>query len=231
MGSATPRVVAEWTRRVAAEYRSAAIAASLVHRAIAAGFPEPLLHTGLRIVRDELDHASLSHGCLGVLAGEEAPVALEVGPLVSPKVESLLASLVDTVVQDFCLGETLAVPLFRAMHRGTRHPAVLPVLVRILADEAVHRQFGWDALDELLARDPTGVRAYVGERLGGWLDAVRDAYAPPGPSAPLDPDERACGLLERAEYREVFWQTVHADLAPRFRKRDLPFRAPDRGSD
>ncbi|MEZ4237604.1 MAG: hypothetical protein R3F59_15940 [Myxococcota bacterium] len=53
-------------------------------------------------------------------------------------------------MRDFCLGETPAVPLFRAMQARAAHPAVAPVLRRILADEAVHRAFGWEALDWLL---------------------------------------------------------------------------------
>ena len=227
----TPRVVAEWTNRVGAEYRSAATTASLVHRAIVVGFPEPLLHTGLRIVRDELDHAALSHDCLAILSGQDAAVPMPMGALLRPTADDLLASVVETVVRDFCLGETLAVPLFRAMHRGTQHPAVLPVLTRILADESIHRQFGWDALDELISRDPDGVRSWVGARLGGWLAALRDDYATPGPDAALTGDERNAGLVSRAEYQTVFWETMNGDWLRRFRQRDIPFRAPERGSD
>lgn len=228
MDEPSPRVIAEWRNRVAAEYRSSALTAALVHRAILAGFPEPLLHTGLRIVRDELDHASLSHTCLIQLGGGNQPVELHVDTLSNPTPDNLLASLVDTVVRDFCLGETLAVPLFAAMRRGTTHPAVLPVMTRVLADEAIHRQFGWDALDELLARDGGGVRSYVGDKLPVWLHAMRDAYAAEGDGEPLTDTERAVGLIDRAEYRAVFWDTIDHDLARRFGSREISFVAPER---
>ncbi|MEQ1507683.1 MAG: ferritin-like domain-containing protein [Myxococcota bacterium] len=220
----TARVWAEWRNRVVAEYRSAASAAAVVHDGIVAGLPAPLLHTGLRIVRDELDHAELSHRCLEALGGGDAPIPLTPAELVGPRSDHPLADLVDAVVREFCLGETLAVPLFAAMRRDASHPAVVPVLTRILADEAIHRQFGWDALDALLERDPDGVRDHVAARLPGWLAGYRASYAPDdadtGPDA-LTPDERAAGLLAVPQYRAVFWDTVTGDLGRRLAARGL----------
>ena len=66
----TPRVVEEWRRRVAAEYGSAGITAQVLTWGIQAGLPAPLLHTAARIVRDELDHAELSHGVVQALGGD-----------------------------------------------------------------------------------------------------------------------------------------------------------------
>jgi hypothetical protein len=217
----TPRVHAEWRNRVAAEYRSAALAAGVLRGAIVAGLPEDLLHTALRIVRDELDHASLSHGALVALGGDDTPVPLHVGDLAGPPTGDLLGDLVDSVVRDFCLGETFAVPLFHAMRQDARHPAVVPVLTRILADEAIHRQFGWDALDALLQRVP-GVRERLETQLPGWLGGVRAAYAESTAHAPpLSEDERGAGLLAPARYRELFWDTVRTDVARRFGARGI----------
>jgi hypothetical protein len=146
------------------------------------------------------------------------------------------------VVRDFCLGETFAVPLFAAMRERARHPVVAPALVRILADEAIHRQFGWDALDALLAREGDGegdaVRRHVEARLGGWLDGVRDAYAPEPPGAPGPPAAPECGdappltdaeldagLLPLERYRAVFWDTVRGDLRRRFAARGIALPA------
>jgi 1,2-phenylacetyl-CoA epoxidase catalytic subunit len=218
------RVRAEWRNRVAAEYRSAAITSALLHKAILAAFPEPLLHTALRIVRDELDHAALSHGVLVELGGSADPVILRMDDLLNRPAtssETVLAELTDSVVRDFCLGETFAVPLFHAMRRTDTDPRVHVVLTRVLADEAIHRQFGWDALDELLARDPTGVRRYVAERLGGWLRAFQQAYAAEGDAPPLTAAERAMGLIDLPEYRQAFAQALHDDIGPRFASRGV----------
>lgn len=219
----TERITSEWRNRVAAEYRSAALTAQVVHWMIVAAFPEDLVHAGLRIVADELEHARLSHECLLALGGDDDDAAvLDARRLSEPAGQGILAALLDSVVRNFCLGETLAVPLFSAMRRQTTHPAAGPVLTRVLQDEARHRSFGWQALDELLEREPDGVRARVGALLPGFLDDLRALYAPGGTSEPLTDDERAAGLLDLDTYREVFWTTVRTDLARRFERRGVP---------
>ncbi len=219
------RVIDEWRNRVAAEYRSAALTAQLAHWMIVAAFSEELVHAALGVVADELEHARLSSEVLVALTGrDEAPV-LDARLLSAPSDHGLLAGLLDSLVRNFCLGETLAVPLFAAMRRTTTLPAARAVVTRVLQDETRHRQFGWDALDELLEREFTGVRARVGERLPGFLDELRALYAPPGTSEPLTDDERAAGLIDVETYREVFRTTVDGDLRRRFEARGIPMPA------
>ncbi len=217
----TPRVHEEWRQRVAAEYRSAALTAQVLHWGIVAAFPEDLLHVALRIVHDELDHAALSHTCLVALGGGDAPVPMDVGTLSAPPTAGVLGGLVDSVLVNFCLGETFAVPLFDAMRRQATHPAVAPVILRVLQDEAIHRQFGWDALDELLERGAP-VRDRIAAQLPGAIEGFRRAYAPDHDAPPLSPEERAAGLLDHADYRRVFTETLEGDVVPRLRKRGLP---------
>lgn len=227
--AASPRVLLEWRNRVAAEYRSAALTAELVHWMIQAGFPDALLDTGLRIVRDELDHARLSHACLEALAGEEEdPVPLDIARLRHPpSSEGLLARLVDGVGRSFCLGETFAVPLFDAMRRHTTHPAAQPVLARVLQDEAVHRAFGWEALDVLLDLDGPGVRGRLEARLPAWLQGFEAAYASQRAAPPLSPAERAMGLLDGADYAEVHDRCLREDIVPRFARRGVSLPSPE----
>ena len=61
---------------MAAEYGSAGITAQVLTWGIQAGLPAPLLHTAARIVRDELDHAELSHGVVQALGGDGTAVDL-----------------------------------------------------------------------------------------------------------------------------------------------------------
>ena len=81
--------------------------------------------------------------------------------------------LVDAVVASFCLGETFAVPLFNAMREHTTFPLAKRVLERVLRDEAIHRQFGWDALDALLEID-ADEKVEVSDRLSVDLVAAQD---------------------------------------------------------
>lgn len=213
----------EWQRRVAAEYRSAALTAQLVHWMTVAGFPHELIGDAMGVVRDELDHARLSTDAMRAYGGT-APPTLDPRALAHPeRPEGLLASLVDSVLRNFCLGETLAVPLFQAMWRGVTDPVPRGVVQRVLKDEARHRQLGWDLLDELLARDP-GVAAYCEARLPHHLEETERAYAfAPGPEP--TPREVAAGLIGPAEYHRIFWETVRGDVADRFARRGIALPA------
>ena len=92
-------------------------------------------------------------------------------------------------------------------------------LDRILADEAAHRAFGWDALDAILGIDPA-VAPWLSERLPR-LKGTFAGYAAPPDAPALTEDERACGLLEHAEYAALFARTWAEDVAPRFARRGI----------
>lgn len=215
----TGRVHAEWARRVAAEYRSAAIAAQVQTWAIQAGLPVELLHAAGRVVGDELDHAAISRECLVALGGSEGAVELDAASLLVPTHGGLLTSLAEAVARDFCLGETFAVPLFAAMREEELHPAVGPVLERILADEARHRAFGWEALDALLAVEP-GLGPWLARGFPVLLSSFR-GYREPPEAPPLGPEERACGLLDHGRYAEIVGRCLEEDVWPRLRRRGI----------
>lgn len=217
------RIHQEWRNRVVAEYTSAAITARVLHLAIVCGLPRPLLDTARRIVGDELDHAALSDQARVALGDDDAPLGLDVARLQPhPSPHGPLADLTEHVLGSFCIGETLAVPLFQAMRSHADHPAVQPVLTRVLRDEAVHRQFGWDALDALLTLDPDGVRARIAAHLPDRLADYQRAYHDLPDASPLAPEERSAGLLPHATYRAVFRDTVSGVILPRLRARDIP---------
>jgi hypothetical protein len=221
------RLLAEWGNRVRAEYTSAALAAQVVHGCIRCGLPEELVDTGLRIVRDELDHARLSHGCRVALGGDDAPLALEPDALASPATAAgPLLDLADSVVRNFCLGETFAVPLFQAMRRGTTHPAARAVLDRVLQDEVVHRGFGWDTLDALLERDPEAVRARVQARLPASLRDFHRGYGQAVAGPPLTEAERAGGMIDAPEYRAIHDRTLAEQIGPWLARRGIHLPAP-----
>lgn len=218
----TPRARAEWAARVHAEYRSAATTARLAHLCIATGLDEGLARRALDVAGEELHHARLSHEVLVAIGGGAEPVPADLDELLpAAGPDGPLAELVDLSVRAFCLGETFAVPLFAAMRAEARHPRVREVLDRILADEARHRQLGWDLLDALLALDPDGVRRRVQDKLPGWLDAFRQAYRPADEAVPLSDEERAVGLLPAAAYRQAHDRCRAEDIGARLRARGL----------
>src|SRR5690242_3010652 len=140
---ASDAVRREWLRRVEAEYRSAAITQHLTLWLIQIGASPDLVRAGLRITSDELTHAEMSHRVYVRAGGEEAPrIARETLGAVA-KGGVLEHDVARVCVEVFCLGETVAVPLFKEIRERAAVPVARKALDRILRDEVRHRDFGW----------------------------------------------------------------------------------------
>ncbi|HTJ85357.1 MAG TPA: ferritin-like domain-containing protein [Polyangiaceae bacterium] len=221
---ASERVRREWARRVEAEYRSAAITQHLVLWLIQLGLSPTLIEAGLRIVKDELAHARLSHRAL-VAAGEAAvqPIARESLAIKDLRpTDPLELRAARAAVETFCLGETVAVPLFAALRKGCIAPAAKKALDRVLVDEVRHRDFGWDLLDHLLEQPYSApIRDLVTRELPRMLRSIAAGYAPEGAERldAIDARDRGWGLMPASEYARIFERAIGRDYAPRFAKR------------
>lgn len=221
----TPRVREEWRARIAAEYTSAAIAQHLVLWLIQAGAPPDLIDAGLAIVADELAHSRLSHEVYAA-AGGAAPPALDRDGLGLVRTEDTLErDILRACVRVFCLGETVAVPLFRHLRERCTEPIARAALDRILRDEVRHRDFGWDLLDWLLTL-ADDVPERVTAALPGMLAEVEASYGAANLAVAADdgemPDEeRAWGLAPPREYAEILVRAHARDFVPRFAARDI----------
>lgn len=218
----------EWRARIAAEYTSAAITQNLVLWLIQAGAPPDLIDAGLAIVADELAHSRLSHDVY-VAAGGTQPPALDREQLglarVHPRLED---DILRVAVRVFCLGETVAVPLFRHLREPCTQPAAKAALDRILRDEVRHRDFGWDLLDWLLTIDDD-VAARVTASLPAMFVDLEHSYGAGNAAVAADdgtmPDaDRAWGLAPPREYAEILARTFERDWIPRFAARDIEVR-------
>lgn len=218
---ASSRVRHEWGRRVEAEYRSAALTQHLGLWMIQIGLSPDLLHDALRVVGDELDHARLSDDVFRA-AGGTGPVPLDRAALALPEAAGrpLEHAVLLTVVRVFCLGETVAVPLFRHLRAGCTVPVARGALDRILVDEGRHRALGWDVLDALVDQlGAEAVRTIVEPRLAGMLAQLDRGYgggAAARDTGSVDDDDRAWGVVPPAEYQPIFEATLAAVWRPRF---------------
>lgn len=222
---ASDAVRREWSRRVVAEYRSAAITHHLTLWLIQLGASPDLLHQGLRIVKDELAHADLSHRAFAAAGGREAPALVQERlALARPPGEALFLSVARAGVEVFCLGETVAVPLFKVLREGSTVPVARRALDRILVDEVRHRDFGWTLLDWLLEQPFAGaVRALVTAELPRMFGRLRESYGPSWAESrdAIVPGDRAWGLMPHARYARILERTVARDYVPRFRERGI----------
>jgi hypothetical protein len=221
----TENVRREWLRRVEAEYRSAAITQHLTLWLIQIGASPDLVHAGLRIAGDEMTHAAMSHRVFSAAGGEGGPkLVRESLGLNRHDAEPLEHDVTRVGVEVFCLGETVAVPLFKELREPCSVPSARRALDRILRDEVRHRDFGWTLLEWLLehplAKD---VRAIIDRELPGWFARIRKSYAPParGEEPKMSAEERAWGLMPVALYRSSVDKALTRDWGPRFHRLDI----------
>ncbi len=221
----TPRVQSEWRARIAAEYTSAAITQHLVLWLMQAGAPPDLIDAGLAIVADELVHSRMSHEVYTAAGGTEPP-ALDRDALGLPRVTSHLElDILRVAVRVFCLGETVAVPLFSHLREPCTEPTAKAALDRILRDEVRHRDFGWDLLDWLTTVVPDAA-AHVTRELPAMLGELEQTYGTGNTVVAADDGtmsdaERAWGLAPPRDYAEILARTIERDFQPRFAAREI----------
>ena len=229
---ASERVREEWRARIAAEYTSAAVTQHLVLWLIQLGAPPDLIEQGLAIVTDELVHSRMSHEVYTAAGGSDPP-ALDRDRLgLQRTTQPLELDILDTAVRVFCLGETVAVPLFKHLRARCTHETARAALDRILRDEVRHRDFGWDLLDFLLTIDDS-VADRVAAALPAMLGDLESSYGIGNTVVAEDDgvmtdEDRSWGLAPPRDYAEILARTIDRDYKPRFEARGIatPPRSP-----
>lgn len=134
------------------EHASIASFARFSLELLALGVPSELLAAATRAMADETLHAELCFGLAGAYAGE----ALGPGPLsmsgVAPEAD--LARLVEAVVLEGCIGETVAALEASVVAAAATDPVVRGVLDRIAADEQRHAELAFRFLAWVVAAHP-----------------------------------------------------------------------------
>ena len=222
---ASERVREEWRARIAAEYTSAAVTQHLVLWLIQLGAPPDLIEQGLAIVTDELVHSRMSHEVYTAAGGSDPP-ALDRDRLgLQRTTQPLELDILDTAVRVFCLGETVAVPLFKHLRARCTHEAARAALDRILRDEVRHRDFGWDLLDFLLTLDDA-VADRVTAALPALLADLERSYGIGNTVVAEDDgvmtdEDRSWGLAPPRDYADILARTIDRDYKPRFEARGI----------
>lgn len=222
---------AEWRNRVEAEYRSAAMTAEMALWLIRVGASPDLVRDALRIADDEVEHARLSAGVYAAAGGDRPPHIDPAALALRRRPGPLADDVVRGALSVFCLGETVAVPLFAHLRSGCSEPIARAALDRIVRDEVRHRDFGWELLGSMIERDD-GARVLAAACLpGGFAEleiaygATRAARLEAARAAPVDGDDRRWGLAPASEYAEVLERSIDRDFAPRFAELGIDARA------
>ena len=215
MEDALYAVQGEWQRRVVAEYGSAALTHSLLGWLLRLGASPTLLHEAARIIDDELVHAEMAFEVVREAGGGGVALGGNLGMETEPGL-SLLGNVCVHGTRIFCLGETVAVRLFKRLRAGATVAVARSALDRVLADEVRHRDFGWLLLEWLSQRSEwSELSPLIVQRLPAWFGELRRNYGSESPAA-FDDSLRAWGLMPNAEYREALDETLLRDYVPRF---------------
>jgi hypothetical protein len=216
----------EWRRRVEAEYHSCAVAQHLTLWLIQIGASPDLIQAGLGIAADELLHAQRSHEVFVAAGGSGQPrlsrddLQLPRDPAIPLEHDVLLAG-----IELFCLGETVAVPLFKELRQRATVPIARATLDRVLVDEVRHRDFGWALLGWLLeAPQSPSLRKLAQAELPAMLERLCGSYGQTAAErdeadkkdSQLTAQDLAWGLMPMATYDAVLRRSFGRDFAPRF---------------
>ena len=211
----------EWLRRVQAEYTSAAITQNFTLWLMQIAASPDLIRAGLRIAWDEMVHARMSHRTYVAAGGESAPELLRDRLLLRrTETEPLENEVARVAVNTFCIGETVAVPLFKSLRQTCTVPIARRALDRVLRDEVRHRDFGWAVLGWLLEGPlATSLRAVATQALPVYFEKIQISYgADLKHLASMPGEDRAWGLMPPAEYHAIVERTLTRDWIPRFAK-------------
>ena len=218
---APSRVRDEWLRRVEAEYEFAALTQHLTLWLIQLGASPDLVGAGLRIVRDEMAHATMSHRTFLAAGGKGGPhLARETLELTRTPDLPLEDDVTRVCLDVFCLGETVAVRLFKELRQVCDVAIARRALDRILRDEVRHRDFGWVLLGWLLESYGERLRRFVARELPESFARIRSIYAPASArrETTLPREEARWGLMPSARYGELLRSTASRDYIARFRR-------------
>ncbi len=201
-----PELVVEarksWTLAAYQEHRTGAACAETLRALIAARAPVDLIGVATRFPLDEMVHVEMCARLAEELGGgthvEHDPRDLI--PVPSLDLPPLLRAA-ECVVQYFCVGEALSIPLLRGTWKAAKHPLIKGVLGRIVRDEALHGTFGFTFLDwacgELTAAD----RNHLAISAARVIASIRASWANiPDVSGYASDELHALGWMDTKDY-------------------------------
>lgn len=205
------RIAAHWAEAGQLEHASVASFARFTLELIGQGAPPELLAQAQRAGLDEIEHA---RRCFA-LASAHAGRSVGPGPLPVGGVEpaDTLEAVMAAVIDEACVGETLAAVEARAALAHATCPAVRATLEVIAADEHRHAALGWATLRWALDRADAALRQRLWQRLADAIARAESAR----PVAMVDHDRswlRAYGVIDPADRRHAHTEAIEQVLRP-----------------
>jgi len=215
-------VLRGWLGRYHAEYQSAALASELLHWLMAMGLSSEFTSRMSTVVAEELKHAELSRDVYLAAGGSpEAVSKFRMVPFLGAEAgERIDRRAMAVTAEFFCVGETVAAPLFRSLLSSTTVPVALDVVRQIWKDEASHGALGRALLEELLGRGGSEAKDWLRSRVSGYVEQILAFYGG-GSRQPVSELQRSWGVLSPDLYTKLSEDCVAKVVTPHFRKLGL----------
>jgi hypothetical protein len=169
-------LAAAWTRDALLEHASVASFSRAALALLAAGAPAELLARTHEAALDEVRHARLCFALASTYAGEARdPGRFPLGGSVAIPVT--LAEIAASVVEEGCVGETVAAIVAAEQLARAKDPAVRAALARIADDEARHAELAWRTVAWAVDVGGADVRSAVARAFFAAIRAAQEAPA------------------------------------------------------
>jgi hypothetical protein len=202
-----------WSHDTKKEWASVPAFAQVAWHLSAGGAPPALVHRALESAQQEIDHARRCAALASTFLGEE------LGPMPMPELsrgfdalpsdrERALVRLAEDSLIDGAYVEDYNAELAAAALPETKDPAARATLERIVRDERMHAELGWDIVAYCIEQGGPTMREHLRQ---AWKRVPESAPAPYGDAIALRVAKiRAERLYDFGRVRPEHWVTVHA---------------------
>jgi hypothetical protein len=216
-----------WTTAAFQEYRTGIACAATLRALIECAAPLDLVAVATRFPLDEMVHVELCARMAMELGGgtDITHDPLELVLDADPELSALMRAA-DLIVRNFCVGESLSIPLLRGTWKASKHPLPRAVLGRIVKDEALHGTFGFAFLDWAEDRLSEADRMYLGKQADSVIHAIHEQWAQlrSRPTRPIH-DGDALAWMESTAYLELADRSMRDRVVRPLLQRNIPVTA------
>ncbi len=228
----------QWAGRARNEHRSVHQFSALALAATRARLPLTVLGGLARLVTDEVRHAEVCARMALLCQPEHDPHAMRwpvptTGWAPAPEdPEGNTAWMAYAVLEACCFGETLSVPMLKAISTVATEPVARAAAEQILRDEHLHARFGWDTLGLLWPRLTEASRASLVAQIPGMIRGfersccqdITPAQVAQNPTVTIEPGDAATpnlGTLTPMQYAVIFYATMESEILPALRALEI----------
>lgn len=212
-----------WTSAAFQEHRTAAACSATLRALVEARAPLDLIAGFARFPLDEVVHVELCARLAMELGGgtelRHAPSAMcaDADASLPP-----LHRACQLVVRNFCVGESLSIPLLHGIWVRTTHPLPRAVMGRIVRDEAAHGVAGWTFLDWVLPLLSGDGMALVAQTASAAIAEIHRLWLElrQRPAAPRSHDH-ALGWMGTEEYLDLAGRSMQRRVLAPFADRGI----------